>query len=190
MAWTLYHTLQQWILERSCKGWRKHRWSAGFGNYAASAVRALCCPLTKLHRRTNYQITKRPDIYPKFQPIFVQCNHAWQLHWAPFSVFLHHMLSKYTSTSGKYLLRVWGNAGSQSRVHSEILYKCWSNSGRKNYIEVHKMQSILQLRSVWQQVCSWLLSLSCWTGYFYFVNPIWSKICPFASIYTSYHTGC
>ena len=36
-------------------------------------------------------------------------------------------------------------------------------SGRESYFEVHNMQSILQLRSVWQQACSWVSPLSCWT---------------------------
>ena len=104
-----------------------------FGNYAASTVAALCCALRSINgamteSRRGQILGQMSGLSPSDATALgrlIECECVSLV-----GPFAPRSNVPSTSTSGEYLLRVWGNAGSQSQVQSEVLHKCWSNSDK------------------------------------------------------------
>ena len=108
---------------------------------------------SKVYRRGNDRIAKRPDTWPNVRAISLRSNHAWNERECV------SLVGVFAPQSNVQVLAPPMNTCYECEgmlVANQVLYKCWSNSGRESYFEfeVHNMQSILQPHSVWQQACS------------------------------------
>ena len=125
--------------------------------YSSSAV--LC---SKVYQWSNDRIAKRPDTWPNVRAISLRCNRVWQVHRTCVS-----LVGLLAPRSNVQVLAPPVNTCYECEGMLVANHKCkvkyYTNAGL-TVVErggQHAVYFTWQLRSVWQQACSWLSPLSC-----------------------------